>query len=428
MLFERKSIAVGEKVPLRLTSRHREALLDNTGLPTRLTDRLRIGLKEGNELIFQFTLPELAELGQAIAAEADIHSDPDIVAQLDEIYGRIVWLLDTHVESDRPGQAVDEEAVLQAEESLAEMPEVLREGVLAILQDPEVQSLEEVERRINALADEFNRQGMLELGGLSPMHVRDLLVGAWEGPDAVVQLNEELPDDDVEEAEFLVNARVLLQEVRDAGKVRATTAGNLNRRFVDHMLDRLRLPSGYTEEVREYRKVINEQDVDRLHEPRVVLELAGLLAHEGNNFELSADAESYIVPGKAGALYALLFRTFFRGFNLAYSDWLPDAPGLQEGIPFSLYVIAKDADDWQGAKELAPRLFLPFVKAEIPPIGDQDYYFGYANLRILRHLEKFHLIERRFDRGKYHESTNVEIRKTPLFDRFIRFRFSDTEE
>src|SRR5690606_26274333 len=116
-----------------------------------------------------------------------------------------------------------------------------------------------------------------ELGGLSPMHVRDLLVGAWEGPDAVVQLNEELPDDDVEEAEFLVNARVLLQEVRDAGKVRATTAGNLNRRFVDHMLDRLRLPSGYTEEVREYQKVINEQDVDRLHEPRVVLELAGLL-------------------------------------------------------------------------------------------------------------------------------------------------------
>ena len=67
----RKHIAVGEKVPLELTERERDLIINHTFADNNLTNRLRVVPSPGRRPFYRFTLDDLDELAGYLAAEAN---------------------------------------------------------------------------------------------------------------------------------------------------------------------------------------------------------------------------------------------------------------------------------------------------------------------------------------------------------------------
>ena len=64
----------------------------------------------------------------------------------------------------------------------------------------------------------------------------------------------------------------------------STAKGNLNRKIVKIIFDKLILPEDYKRFTLKYNKVINEEDVFPLHIIRTVCESAGLIFQTKNRF------------------------------------------------------------------------------------------------------------------------------------------------
>lgn len=283
-------------------------------------------------------------------------------------------------------------------------------------------SPEELQRAADRVTARYNRTPQRELQGLSPVKVERLLRSDWESPDAALHLDEALELDDLAGARILHNARRFLAELREAGGTRATQAGNLNRKFVGKMVERLAWPPGFRENLHRYNKVVNEGDAFPLHVLRVLLETAGLLARRKGAFRVTRKAEPLLAEERAGALYAHLFRTHFRRFNLAYLDRADEAPGFQHTVAVTLYRFGRRGAPWRRPEELVADLLLAAVRERIPAGEGWDRAALILETRLLRPLELFGLAELREEPGERPYLPLTRWRKTPLFDRFLRFR------
>lgn len=297
------------------------------------------------------------------------------------------------------------------------------------LRDQEFATLAELNASVRARMDHYNSTPQAELAGLSPIEAFELLRGDWEttGP---LRLNHELTLHDLADAEFFHNARTLMAELRDRGVVKATAAGNLNRTFVGEMLERMRWPAGFAAEVHRFNRVLNELDVFPLHLLRLVLQLAGLV-RKRKGFLISREGLALLDDGRAGELYTLLFRTFFRDLNLGYLDRFPLVEWLQAAVSFALYALARVPAEWAEPQKLAEMVWppnlqfdepAPELEARIPGIG--WLYAGQATAtRLLQPLSRFGLLERRELPPLHGWDRPFEVRKTPLLGRFLRFDF-----
>ncbi|CAN5205722.1 hypothetical protein BH18GEM1_BH18GEM1_18400 [soil metagenome] len=280
--------------------------------------------------------------------------------------------------------------------------------------------------------DAHNRRPQEELGGLSPRQVQRLLDADWENPDGAVVVADDLPPGDLVDIRLLANARTLLKAVSQDGGVRMTTAENLNRAFVERMLEAMAWPEGFREEVRRYNKVINEHDVWSLHVLRILLYEAGLLRRWKGTLRATRRAEALLAEEQGGELYALLFRIHFRRFNLAYLDRIPETYEFQHTIAFSLYCFGQVGEGWRRAEDFAESLVLPVVREALPPQALYDPLSILVETRLLRPLTGFGLTEERLgepgDGGEAAAAPLPSIltvrryRKTALFDRFLTFR------
>ncbi len=93
-----KRIKPGETVPLKLSEHERELIINKTLAGPDLTERLELILK--SESIFAFTLDDLDELVGFIAAEANHTKSKKIQKELDRLYDRIQYILDTHTDEE----------------------------------------------------------------------------------------------------------------------------------------------------------------------------------------------------------------------------------------------------------------------------------------------------------------------------------------
>jgi len=250
-----------------------------------------------------------------------------------------------------------------------------------------------------------------------------LVYGDWEDKHGAITFSTDLSLSELGAARIFQNARTFLNVVLEADGVKTTARGNLNRKSVSEMLDAMNWPSGYLDNLRRVNKVLNETDVTPLNALRITLELAGLLRSAKGNFKITSSGEKLLKDSRAGELYALLFITYFRDFNLSYADRMPENPVLQDTIAFSFYMLAENANRWKQGQNLAPILLLPSVRTHIMKsavYGWQGNFTWLVLARILRPLESFGLLELRESRkGKILES--FKVRKNDLFDRFLRF-------
>ena len=297
------------------------------------------------------------------------------------------------------------------------MDDVLREA-----QSRSWSSLEELNAWLAEKTRLHNTRPQKEIGGLSPDQARRLLAGDWEthGP---LTLNTSLQMEDLRHARFFTNAQAFLRAIGDAGKVKATSAGNLNRNFVGQMLERLDLDFEWLEILQNYRRVINEKDVFPLRVLRVILESAGLIKRRSGTFSLTKKGAVLAKDEAAGALYAHLFRIFFRRFNLAYLDGCPSNHALQSTVAVTLYRIGREEGSWTRPKALADRTLHPAAFGVDYDWNEEDYAYLQFELRIVRPLIGFGLMEKRDVASEKPYRSEFETRKSALLDRFLEFEF-----
>lgn len=299
------------------------------------------------------------------------------------------------------------------------------EELSAFLKDQSFGSLDEANLALQNLMDGHNEQPDPEMGGLSPNQVTQLVYLDWDNPDNPIELDDQLSIADLQHVKFLLNTRIFLRSLQVNQGPTVTTKGNLNRKVVRMMLEHMHWPDGYIKDLFKYNKVVNEHDVLPLHMIRVVCECGGLIRKRKTSFRTTRKAEKLIADDQIGALYAQLFYVFFRKFNIAYTDRLPDCPGIQATVAYSLYRLGTVVKNWRSIESLLTDILLPTVRAEIHDSIQAYYELTWPlEKRILDPLKEFGLIECRYEKvksGFYPKLTAVKI--TNLFDKFLHFTF-----
>ncbi len=323
-----------------------------------------------------------------------------------------------------PPGVVDHEAP-DDDPGLAELRATARAVIEdALRADPDM-SLDELNARLAERITALNRTPRSNLLGSTPDQVQRLLADDWSGDDAI-RMDTGLPAAALETAPFFRNARSFLALLDEHDGFKATQAGNLSRAAVATLLDGLDWPDGHVERVRRYNKVINEHDAGDVHHLRVLLDLAGLIKRRKGRFTITRRGADALSPHRAGELFALLFRTWFRKLNLAYLDAMPEAPAFQNTVAFTLFRLGQVAGDWRESAGLARDVVLPTILDEIPRALDSDDGFDrlpvMLETRVLDPLAGFGLAEVREEPGRTKWLPRRFYRKTDLFDRFLAFR------
>src|SRR5262245_42183436 len=134
-----------------------------------------------------------------------------------------------------------------------------------------------------------------------------------KGPSRV---QEDLPFPALANTTALPNARRFIEALGDGGAT-LTARGNLNRTFMETLLDRLQWPGYEAGAIRSVCKIVNQQDFPPAQYLDALFRLAGLARHKKGILELTRKGRMLLTEDEAGRLQALLFRTTFARYNLA---------------------------------------------------------------------------------------------------------------
>lgn len=283
------------------------------------------------------------------------------------------------------------------------------------------ESIEDANEKLQEVMSRRNARPDPKMGGLSPDQVARLVHFSWDDDRFPLTFNTELNLSELKDSMFFTNARIFLKTlVEQSNENTATAAGNLNRKFVKLMFDKLTIPEDHKKGILKYNKVINEEDVWALHIPRVVCQSAGLIHKRKNKFLVPKKHHALLSNEKAGELYALLFNSYFTKFNIGYVDRIAELAGVQHTIAYSIYRLGEIADEYRSMEGLAEKILLPAVLKEVEE-GTSQYVKTEWILRsrILRPLQEYGLVELKYKQVE--RISQIEaVRKTGLFDRFIR--------
>ena len=287
-------------------------------------------------------------------------------------------------------------------------------------------SMEHAQRAADRLTRAYNERPQADLGGLSPNQMRELLDADWSAPNSALMLDDTLSLDEVAQAPMFTDARFILDYVASHGPLKETAAHNLTRADVAAIsphLELVRQRLGDVDGVIPAPTFVNEGDVYWLLLLRHLLVFAGLLLRR-KGFRITARGRELVQDDHAGQLFALLFRTVFRKLDLQWMDSM-DQPALQATAAYSLYRLSSCAAEWSSSEQLASRAWLETAMEPITPLeaqlGLDLRHYAFRN-RILIVLVAFGLCEERL-LPAVGVLRPTEYRITPLYRRFVRFRF-----
>jgi len=407
-----------ETIQIKLSQDDRDLLLKQAIVPDHIADKLRFGVREGKFLVYNLGRPEAEDLADCIAA-AEVHAvNRKLRRQFARLSDRIEDTLAKHAPQ------VQEEPFL----NMVGVPNEIRDELHKTIKSNEHSSLDEIKAAVDRVAHAYNTKPQEGFNGLSPTQMHYLMGSEWDSNSPGIRCHENLTCDDLAESDMFYNARLFLSTLNEENGTKATTAGNLNRKFVNAMAEQMRHPDGFLDDLWRYNKVINEQDVRVLHYLRIVIDAAGLIKKQKGAFQITKKGASMLSDDKAGQLYALIFRTFFTRFNLAYMDRMDELLRLQADLPFTFYVIGQRAQDWVECQELAECAFHPQIAHDLQPEVFEDIYINIPLLalrtRVLKPLEWFGLVQLQVPDSKHRLDSFLETpraRITPLFNKFIEF-------
>lgn len=285
-------------------------------------------------------------------------------------------------------------------------------------------SLEELNAWLARKTRTYNQAPQEQLSGLSPEQAARLFADDWGG-GGPLQMNESLTLSDLRDVRFLLNARVVLSTLESEGPVKATAATkSFPRKFVGSVIDRMAWEDGLLEKVKEFNKVIDELDAFPLHLQRIILKMSGLIKLRSGKFSITQKGKAYLPEERAGELYAVLFRTYFRSFNLAYLDHNEQNAAMQHTMAMTLYRLGRAPRSWKSPETWANEILMEDALDQPPNHRGENSTYDQFRTRILRPLEAFGLVEKCELEGPNQFLPQYEYRVGDLFDRFIRFDFA----
>ena len=282
-------------------------------------------------------------------------------------------------------------------------------------------NIDDLNDHLQGMMSDRNKAPDPEMGGLSSEQVSRLIYSSWDDIKFPLKFNKELKYSDVKDSAFFTNTTIFLKTLIEMEKEPTATAkGNLNRKIVKVLFDKLIIDEDDRRFTLEYNKVLNEMDVLPLHIAKVVCEAVGLIHKQKNKFLVVKKYQSLVSEGKAGELYHLLFTGYFTKFNIGYLDRLFELECIQQTIAYSIFRLGEIADSWVGIDKLVKELFLPAVKKEIrAEIAERVGIEWTLYSRIIRPLEGFGLVECKYGKQNWRRSDVKKLKKTRLFDRFV---------
>jgi hypothetical protein len=236
---------------------------------------------------------------------------------------------------------------------------------------------------------------------------------------SAIQLATDLTPAEIGQSAVARNALILLHAASVAPGLKLTATGNLSRQVVAEMWEHFTWPDFDKEEALRFSKVINEPDFLPLHFVRSLVEASQLIKKQKGHFKITPTGKQVLESPGRDALQALLFHTAFWMSDLGYFS-----RGLLGGWPQSeagivLWSLSVSASDWTSPERLARLCTIP-----INGVLDQQYdRAGYAIQGvILRPLNAFGLLDHRTELIPGQRFAKAHFyRKTPLFDRFLKF-------
>lgn len=255
---------------------------------------------------------------------------------------------------------------------------------------------------------------------LTPNQTYSLQYAIWDNRAYSLKFNTQLSVNEVNTSIFFRNTRLFLNKLLESkDKNTSTDKGNLNRAFVKVIFEEMELDEKDRISIKEYNKVINEEDVFPLHIIKIICELAGLINKRAKKIIVTEKYKNLLSDEKAGHLYYLLFETYFKKFNLGYQDRFPKLYCIQETFDFTLHRIGQVCDDYQTMKKLFDKIFLRKVKKEMRKT--RTMMSGTEHLlevRLIRPLVKFGLLDV-IKKKEGHFSRVEKVKKSELFGRFV---------
>ena len=274
-----------------------------------------------------------------------------------------------------------------------------------------------VNERLQVRMAAYNARAQAELGGLSPAQVRILLRRDWSDDEGAIRLRRDLSVPELSGSELLKLVSALLALVDEQDGVGRTQAGNLQIAVVGELIERTGLAERWRAEAEIFEsRRTREQDVWPIHEARLLADLGGLLRSRKTRFALTRRGHQLLDPARAGELFAVLFETCFRRFNIFY-DGFEEWPELQHQIAFTLLQLGRLRDGWYRAEDLLEDVVLPFALDRAPEMGRFLDLPWLLDRHVLERLVRFGLMERR----RMDEERERQYRRTRLYDRFLSF-------
>jgi hypothetical protein len=266
--------------------------------------------------------------------------------------------------------------------------------------------------------------------GLTSSEMVEIRLGDWEtaGP---IRLDVSLPLGELQGALFFRRARVLLRAIREQGRVAATADGQLDPYFVADLLPSMEWPPLLVEQAMSRSRVVNgrlavaEGEVHGFQVLRRVFEAARLLERRDDGFHLTAQGDGCVDDAAAGRFFARLFRAAVRDFDFRTIDSRWHAPEPIDMLVLAMYLIGRVSADWADPDDLAWSLLVARGIQGPPSRALWTEAVIRTEEGLLEPLQGFGLLERRDLPPRSNSERTFQLRKTPLFDRFLRFDLVD---
>ncbi|MFB6260155.1 MAG: SEC-C metal-binding domain-containing protein, partial [Thiohalorhabdaceae bacterium] len=307
--------------------------------------------------------------------------------------------------------------------------QALREELQKALGDRSFDSPGEANEAMAAHLETVNRRPVDDFQGLSREQMYRVLYHPFDAPE-LVRFGEGI--EARPEAPVMRLFEAIVKAAAEEPGIKLTPKGNLPRAVVADAKAALGEGGGSCE--LRVGAVRNEEDLGELHTTRLIAGFAGLTRKYKGRLKLTKRARGLLDTGDWGELFRRLLEAYCREFNWAYRDGLPELRLIQEAAVFFLYLLHRYGAEWrpQAFYEQAFLRAFPDVVGELP--AEEAPWAASPEKKIrqawtMRTLYRFGcffgLLELRpvpnEEGGVPAPFAPVEVRKTPLFDRAVRW-------
>jgi len=262
------------------------------------------------------------------------------------------------------------------------------------------------------------------LDGLSPNEVHHILYNTFE-ESCPLQYRPAIPDEVIEQIPFYKLFREYLDRISEAGELKLTAKGNLPRKFCKEMYGLGIIKEEYIESG--LVKLNREADSLVLSNLKVIGNLTGITKKRNNKLSLTKKGRELYQPDRQFDLFRDLFETNIFKFNLGYHDGYPQESGVQQVLPFTLYLLLKYGKEQREIEfyvdknlKAFPRLLMHFGSDWSAP---ESQFRNCYKIRIFaRCLDYYGFVDMETEQIPKQLDDKVMIEATDLFEKVFEIR------